>query len=59
MRMRFEPNVVLDGGPCEGLTVDVSPHLFDTVVDGHRYVDTGRLHWHEQHGWLRCFRWQP
>ncbi len=57
MRMRNEPNTVLDGGPHHGLTADVSPHLVATVVDGHRYVDSGRLHWHEQHGWLRWFHW--
>ncbi len=56
--MRNEPNTVLDGGPHEGLTVDVSLRLLATVVDGHRYVDTGHLHWHAQHGWLRWFGWQ-
>ncbi len=58
MRMRIEPNTVLDGGPHHGLTVDVSGHLVATVVDDHRYVDSGCLHWHEQHCWLRWFRWQ-
>ncbi len=56
--MRFEPTAVLDGGLHHGLTADLSSHVAAAVVDGHRYVDTGRLHWHEQHGWLRWFRWQ-
>lgn len=52
----MEPDTVLDGGPHTGRTVDLRGNTTGYLLGGYRYVDSGQLHRHEQHGWVRWFR---
>lgn len=48
---------VLDGAPHTGTVLDLSPCVREWMsADGATYRDTGHLHAHEQHEWVRWFR---